>query len=104
MSKHQGQRNIMASVPSNSRLTLAIMSNEFGRKTARFAKVVAIDPMGQTVTTADFHDPDAPHENHPIFDGYADEGGVPSHMLCETPQLAWEYAKMHGFKVQALQS
>ncbi len=104
MRNNQVQFNTKAVVASNSGLTLAIMSNEFGRKTARFAKVVAIDPVSQIVTTADFHDPDAPHENLPICAGYTDASGTPKHMLCETPQGAWEYAKMHEFKVQALQS
>ncbi|SCX29404.1 hypothetical protein DSM25558_4679 [Agrobacterium sp. DSM 25558] len=104
MSNNQIQFNTKAVVSSNSELTLAVLKNEFGRKTARFVRVVAIDPVSQIVTTADFHDPDAPHENLPVWDGYTDASGTPKHMICETPQGAWEYAKMHGFKVQALQS
>lgn len=104
MSNNQVQFNTQAVVASDSGLTLVILSNKFGRKTARFVKVVAIDPVRQIVTTADFHDPDASHENLPVWDGYTGASGTPKHMLCETPQNAWEYASMHGFKVQALQS
>ncbi|MBW9074947.1 hypothetical protein [Agrobacterium deltaense] len=91
----------MVADTSETGLTAAVLTMDGTRRTAEFFSVTGMDVANAELIVVPLNHPDSKPSRLPLYATHRDETGLPSHMVCKTPQLAWEYAKMHGHKVKA---
>lgn len=94
----------IAKVAPGSTVTIAALRDEAGRKTVDFYRVQAVDTKAAEWIAKPLNDATAEPVRLPLYPGYSESTGLPLNMACETPQMAWQYAAMHGFRVKALMS
>lgn len=94
----------IAKVAPGSTVTIAALRDDDGRKTVDFYRVQAVDTKAAEWIATPLNDPMADPVRLPLYPGFSESTGLPLNMACETPQMAWQYAAMHGFRVKALMS
>lgn len=85
---------------AESGLTAVVMTMDGTRRTADFLRINGIDVTNSELIVVPLNQPDSEASRLPLYASHSEETGLPSHMICDTPQLAWEYAKIHGYKVK----
>lgn len=95
---------LRAKVAPDAKMTVVVLSDHDTRKTAQFFKLKALDASTHELVIVPLNNPDADEARLPIYAQLSDITGVPGHMICETPQGAWQYAAMHGYKVKPIMS
>ncbi|MBO0132376.1 hypothetical protein [Agrobacterium burrii] len=81
-------------------LTAVALTMDGTRRTAEFFRVKGMDVTNSELIVVPLNHPDSEPSRLPLYASHSEETGLPSHMVCDTPQLAWEYAKIHGYKVK----
>lgn len=94
----------IAKAAPGSTVTIAALRDEDGRKTVDFYRVQGVDTKAAEWIATPLNDATAQPVRLPLYPGYSESTGLPLNMACETPQMAWQYAAMHGFRVKALMS
>lgn len=95
--------SVTARVNDESTHTIAKLSDEGGRKTVEFFRVLGMDAgKGEWIASA-LNDATQEPVRFPLMADFL-PSGLPAHMACETPQQAWQFAAMHGHKVKAMVS
>ncbi|MFS8120789.1 hypothetical protein QD336_00030 [Rhizobium sp. BR 250] len=97
---HDATPEINAKPAPDSCATAVVLTMEGTRRTASFFAVKGLDPKRQEWIVVPLNNPDADPSRLPLVADIDEETGLAAHMICKTPQLAWEYAKMHGHKVK----
>lgn len=94
---------VTAHVNDESTHTIAKLSDDGGRKTVEFFRVLGMDATKAEWIAAPLNDATQEPVRFPLMADFL-TSGLPAHMACETPQQAWQYAAMHGHKVKAMVS